>query len=427
MQRSKEGVNNDDDDDDDDNDNDNSDDAQKKNGNDSGYRTTDMTGSTADSQYYYDDSSKRERARMRKQARATRTAEKTPKQSPSSALQEDKKGGKLKESNEDEKQEVMKYSESEAAARGAVKRGRHKRGAAQGGGVSQKGAEVANEGSNSERDSDEPSPGAVAIPGPNIENTEPRDFDQQEDGNYFHIGPSSKENETLLEVEAQIVPETQDIDLIVNRRVDEGIKERLREELGVAAEVVAVPDDEKKICNLPRYAFFGIIAVVVLLAVAAGISVGVLLSRSSSKISPAPAPTAWSRSSYIASTLEAELNGAQPWTTPGSPQFMAFNWMTRNDTSDIHNFTSRQILERYVLAVLYYNVQEPPPAASDALSYFLQPVSVCKWNKDVVSSSNLTGVAGTNNLTGVTACDNGTLVSELIVGTFARCPSVDFL
>ena len=251
-------------------------------------------------------------------------------------------------------------------------------------------------------------PGAVRISGTQIE--EPCNSEvavgilhQESESETFNID-SRDNDQSTLKVEAQAVPETHDIDLIVSERVNQEVLERLEEErkFVVAAEVVE-PSQEKTILNLSRNKFFGIAAIVILILVAVGVSIGVTRSNSPSSrsdlVSPTPSPTPLSREAFIASALQSELN-YQPWKAHDSPQEKAFDWLTRNDTLDVQNLTSRQVLERYALAILYYNFQ-PPKSQNDSLSFFLEPVSVCQRH----SRDN-----------GVTACINGSYVARLRLG-----------
>ena len=213
-------------------------------------------------------------------------------------------------------------------------------------------------------------------------------------------------SQRTLQVEAHVVPETHDIDVIVNQRLNDELEARLQK---VAVAEVVANSEQKHVCCLPRKIFLAVAAAVtVLIAIAIGVSIGVTRSHSSSNATNTStiAPTARSRQSFIVDALNVELNGNQPWQALGSPQNEAFVWLTKNDTIDVENMTSRQILERYVLGVLYYNI-ELPKNGSDPLSFFLEPVSVCEWH--------IKDEAG--NLTGITGCTNESFVSEIRLGT----------
>ena len=101
------------------------------------------------------------------------------------------------------------------------------------------------------------------------------------------------------------------------------------------------------------------------------------------------------------------LNGTRPWTVGGYPQSKAFNWLTTQDTFGVETITPRQVLERYVLAVLYFSTNQPLDG-SGALSFFLKPVSVCKWNELDKSQSGYSGVF----------CTDGTFVSDIQLSKF---------
>ena len=173
-------------------------------------------------------------------------------------------------------------------------------------------------------------------------------------------------------------------------------------------------DQEGKVCNVSRRVFLGVAAFLVVgIAVPVSASLGVLLPKHSSNEVPLPLstksaayeyfPASESRASFIANVLESEWNVALPWSIPDSPQFDAFHWLTQIDTIDLHYFmSSRQILERYVLAVLYFKVQRPPNG-SDPFGFFLKPVPVCQWN-----SLDTSGIPW-----GIVGCSNGSYVTEI--------------
>ena len=126
--------------------------------------------------------------------------------------------------------------------------------------------------------------------------------------------------ETPVQVEAHVVPETHDIDVIVNQRLNDELEARLK---AVAVAEVVDHSQEKRLCFLPRRIILGVVAVVVI-GIALGVSIGVVRANSSPKTFPTMSPTVRSRQGYIADALNAELNGDQPWQDLGSPQNEAF-------------------------------------------------------------------------------------------------------
>ena len=150
-------------------------------------------------------------------------------------------------------------------------------------------------------------PGAIRIPGVPIPGAQHEN--DEEIPNHEHDDrtvPSRSSTLSPVQVEAQLVPETHDIDLLVNERVNRELQERLTQIASqdvqedeseeakrvVSAEVVST----NKICFLPRSAFFSVLAVTILAAVVNGVSIGVLRLKASSATStqkalPTAAPT----------------------------------------------------------------------------------------------------------------------------------------
>ena len=171
----------------------------------------------------------------------------------------------------------------------------------------------------------------------------------------------------------------------------------------------------EKVHTIPRATFY-VLAVVFLVAIVLGVSLGVVHAKSSSSSStprahisptarPYASPTAsptTSRSLYITTTLEQQWKGTPPWTQVGTPQSKAFDWLANKDTFDVQILTPHQVLERYVLAVLYFHADQTQ-GGSASLSYFLHPVSVCNWTTTGDSSGSFTGIG----------CRNGTLVTDI--------------
>ena len=273
-------------------------------------------------------------------------------------------------------------------------------------------------------------PGAVSVPGPQIQQLDNQNIETSVTS-FRRDEPAAEENAVLngdRAVQAHVVPDAQDIEEILKRRLSDELHQRLQEERqnAVIAEVVGSDHSDRNRNATSRKCLS--ILIIVIVAIALGVSLGIRRSNpSSSKTSkPAekaptysprasltPSPTTWSRVRFIEDVLNSEWNTtggnmSKPWTVPGSPQYDAFDWLTSNDTYHVETLTASQLLERYVLAVLYFNAEQPENG-SHALPYFLQPVSVCQWN---MREDNL-GV-----LTGVSACLQGESVSEIRLGTF---------
>ena len=240
-------------------------------------------------------------------------------------------------------------------------------------------------------------PGAVDVHGTKRVGSTIPGLDMDEDPPAMENDPersAASYAEKLFQVEAQLIPENPNNDEII-QRVKEEVHEQLENErrLVATAEVVTPSQEAIKTVNLPRRCVFGTAAVVI---VAIAISVGIVLSQSSSSDPPTPLP----RETVIVNALGSQLNYS--WKAQDTVQQKAFDWLARIDTLQVQNLTSRQIMERYVLAVLYFNVQ-PQEYGYDPLSFFLKPVSVCQWHSEDES--------------GVT-CLNDSFVSGIHLGMF---------
>ena len=261
-------------------------------------------------------------------------------------------------------------------------------------------------------------PGAVMVSGPQIMASDRQGDDLDEEDQC-----PEPENILLVDnlnslspfpVEAHVVPEIDDVDGIVNRRVSQELQERLQV---VARAEVIVPIQEKRACTFhTTKCRFGIASVTLLVAIVVGVSVGIFFSRSSTGTHvsrPTASPTILSRASFITNALDAELDGVQAWAVPATPQYEAFQWLSNIDTFDIFGLTSRQIFERYALTTLFYCIQQLCNGCNP-LPFFLKPVSVCQWSMEDTSG----------NLTGVTGCVSGNLVSEIRLGKFSYASGI---
>ena len=175
-------------------------------------------------------------------------------------------------------------------------------------------------------------PGAVRILG--VASTEMHHGTDEEVLNQEHDDITVRSRSSTLsplQVEAQLV-DTHDIDLIVNERVNRELQERLNREMRerkriVAAEVVAA----KKICFVPRNVLYSILAVVILVAMVNGVSLGVLRSKSSSAASPLGSSTVSPKGSLITTQTAAPIQSAT--ASPAATE--AANIPTQLSTTEI--------------------------------------------------------------------------------------------
>ena len=165
-------------------------------------------------------------------------------------------------------------------------------------------------------------PGAVRIAGVSATNPENAIDDSvvHQDGDETHA-ESQNRSLSRVPVEALLVPEIHDIDLIVNERVNREVQERLNQLINedtiqrqseerhavVAAEVVV----KRRICFIPRSIFFGILAMAILAAVAIGASVAVVRSNTSrTELSATTSPKSGSVTSIPNGSLTRKPSGA---------------------------------------------------------------------------------------------------------------------
>ena len=255
-------------------------------------------------------------------------------------------------------------------------------------------------------------PGAFHVPGPQPSfDTEEVDSDELSTPcSGTVVDEHALRNDEILQVQAHVVPETQDIERMVSRRVSEEVQARLEEERenGVVAKA------EVLMCSIiPRRLFFWFLLLSILAAISLGAAFGTPRGRAAADmslaaVSPSFSPTIWSRSSIVQSALVKQVKGTDKWNEVGSPQYYARNWLISQDTFDLQALTLEQILERYALAVLFfYDVQ--PQGSSNSISFFLQPdVSVCEWRKPNATNGVFAGVK----------CSDGVSVSEIRLSKF---------
>lgn len=92
-------------------------------------------------------------------------------------------------------------------------------------------------------------------------------------------------------------------------------------------------------------------------------------------------------------TFESDEEPYRNFNDPTTPQFMALNWLTKEDAfvQDRQSTLSDiELTERYLLAVFYYATMGAN--WKDDLN-FLQPISICGWNNGInVMNENAVGV-----------------------------------
>jgi hypothetical protein len=141
-------------------------------------------------------------------------------------------------------------------------------------------------------------------------------------------------------------------------------------------------DEDSSICGLSRNCFFLVVAVLLLIIV--GVILGVFLGLSTPTKAPTPTVTPTQSPTAVPCTsleclrlaeilLQNEVSDAEALQDDSSPQFLALRWLANNDTTvlDLDNTPTVNLVERYVLAVLYFATSTE--GGLNALK------SVCAW------------------------------------------------
>jgi hypothetical protein len=210
--------------------------------------------------------------------------------------------------------------------------------------------------------------------------------------------------------------------------------------------VVVVADEVKETstyyCGLTKRHQW-ICAMIIVLVLAGGVAAYLLLRNENSEDSPprgeltedfVPTPTVSQSEapsfsplpldpplfdelrSWIAPTSEDLL----PFNDPSSPQSQALAWLYDDPISMTPGRSTRTVLERYVLAVLYYTTSGP----SWRFDY-LSRDDVCMWNEDGQTVESLLAVNSTLQSNGVYCLDydgGGSIAALILMGNNLRGP-----
>lgn len=217
---------------------------------------------------------------------------------------------------------------------------------------------------------------------------------------------------------------------------------------------------DSKSCGTRRTCW-GVILCVLLSAIAGGVAGGVLWLSSDNgtsdsndantgggptdvsmaSLAPSTAPTATPtqpladrRWDYLleeigptilpADATETGLDPADYFADTTTPQYEALRWMAALDLEyDVFDTPSQMLVERYVLAVLYYST-DGPTGWTQSLNFVTSGLAVCDWNNEgeetgTGAGGNLTdGVAdgetsSTDDAVKGVVCNNGPLVTSI--------------
>jgi hypothetical protein len=169
----------------------------------------------------------------------------------------------------------------------------------------------------------------------------------------------------------------------VEARMEERWRERMEEGDGIVA--AEVKEDVSAFCGLKKktLVLLGIVSVLVIIG---GIVGGVVSSSPTAPVVPSSAPVATMPTTTASSggPLLEELRSLNAisdddsslFSDPTSPQSQALAWMKKDTIVMSPGRSARDLLQRYVLAVLYYSTSGPDWVTSD----FLSSHDVCSWN-----------------------------------------------
>jgi hypothetical protein len=247
---------------------------------------------------------------------------------------------------------------------------------------------------------------------PHLEEEDRNDDEQAEDVN--------EDDNPNLVVAAEISPDTADLEAEVEKLKREAIeiKKQLLQELlqGVtAAEVVEERKEQPPSRRRCVWILLGLLAALLLIIV--GVVVGVAVASHDEPVptvNKTPAPTAsptgtlstspkFTQLLSLIGQVTSDIESLQNITTL---QYAALNWLANVDDweVDIDSVPPQVVVERYVLALLYYSTN----GTSWRKDYnFLTPTSVCDWSRKS-SDDIIKGVI----------CDGIDYVSRLEMGTY---------
>ena len=251
------------------------------------------------------------------------------------------------------------------------------------------------------------------------DDTQPGAYHEGGSGQSLDLDPSPLEetttnnnNESLIT--AELAP---DIDEEVARRLEERLEERGRDmdeeinrqlEERVGKAVVAtkvVSSNEQRRVQRKR-----IVAAVLFTAFVSFLVAFFLMKRRQENLktsSPTPSPTL-TEFEYIrqAVTMHLSYDDETVFYNESSAQYKAIEWLMHNDTLQLHRSTtsgspmSAALVERYVLAMIYFN--NGGPYWTNSYNFLNESVSVCEWN------------LGTSTSDGVQCDDSGNVVDLIL-------------
>ncbi len=207
-------------------------------------------------------------------------------------------------------------------------------------------------------------------------------------------------------VAAAIAPDDDDDEaLMLAGRLEQQIKEEVKAQLSTTqTPVVAEVMTNFNVCSCQKN--LGWIILLMLILIIGATVAGVLLYPKNEEDSPAQtknitqsddSPQLTERMALLQLKLEDWIipteEDLMPFADPTSPQWLALEWLSTDTISSSENISAEVILERYVLAVLYYSTNGP--SWSWLSPQYLIQSKTCSWNNgdDLgIFCENLSGV-----------------------------------
>lgn len=231
----------------------------------------------------------------------------------------------------------------------------------------------------------------------------------------IHVRPPSSdpiqitEESAALPIAAHVAPDAADMEAVLEERwaarMAQGIEERTRRERNQTREVplvndddiVVVVDDMKEVGAHPgqKKQFQWILAIMVLLLVVGGVVAFLLLRDKDDKQvegsealsqSDAPSEDPSQAPSFSPVPVDPLVEELRSWIAPtredllrfldsSSPQSQALAWLQDDPITLTPGRSTATVLERYVLAVLYYSTSGPSWQVD-----YMSDEDVCTWN-----------------------------------------------
>ncbi len=248
------------------------------------------------------------------------------------------------------------------------------------------------------------SPGAVPVQGASPQaNAAQRDGEDKQVTNNWN-----SDSIVQLVVAAEIAPDDEDTAARMAERMEQQIKDEVEARLctqhrtEVVAEAV-VAEKAVIFCGIQRSTCLCILLILVF--VTGGTTTGVILNKGNDDryvpptaspikmptTSPTPPPTRNEKMEALRQELERYIIRTEEdlilFDDPTSPQSLALKWLSTDPNSISDNRSTVFILERYVLAVLYFSTNGHNWRFPDLP--FMSDVDACEWNNGLIAENEM--------------------------------------